>query len=189
MEQLTRCRLTLQQAEQIYMQYMKQDFAPDELKPFGMIQEAWARGEYECLGFYDGAMLSGYAYLVRLGREYLLDYFAVQADLRGSGYGSRILQMLRMEYAEASSILIESENPDYAVDASEFTERQRRLRFYHRAGCLDTGVTVRLFGVEYKVLELPVSGAHSPDAIRESYMRLYLSFLSAERCQKHILLR
>lgn len=189
MEQLIRRRLTLQQAEQIYIQYMKQDFAPDELKPFEMIRAALARGEYECLGFYDGERFTGYAYLVRLGKTYLLDYFAIQADLRGSGYGSRILQMLRTEYADAESILIESENPDYAADKSDRADRQRRLRFYDKAGCLFTGVTVRLFGVEYKILELPVCGTHSPDAVREAYMRLYRSFLSEERCRKYVFLR
>ena len=189
MDKLTLRRLTMEQAEQVYTRYMKQDFPRDELKPFAMIREADARGEYECLGCYDGDLLCGYAYLVKLGREYLLDYFAVLADLRGSGYGSRILQVLRENYADAAAMLIESENPDFAADDDALRERRRRLRFYLHAGCLDTGVTACVFGVEYRVLELPVSGAHTPDEIRGVYMRLYKSFLSTPRYQKNITLR
>ncbi len=189
MHELTLRRLTMEQAEQVYTRYMKQDFPRDELKPFAMIREADARGEYECLGCYDGDLLCGYAYLVKLGREYLLDYFAVLSDLRGSGYGSRILQVLRENYADAAAMLIESENPDFAADDDALRERQRRLRFYLHAGCLDTGVTARVFGVEYRVLELPVSGAHTPDEIRGVYMRLYKSFLSTPRYQRNITLR
>ena len=135
MDKLTLRRLTMEQAEQVYTRYMKQDFPRDELKPFAMIREADARGEYECLGCYDGDLLCGYAYLVKLGREYLLDYFAVLADLRGSGYGSRILQVLRGNYADAAAMLIESENPDFAADDDALRERRRRLRFYLHAGC------------------------------------------------------
>ena len=60
------------------------------------------------------------------------------------------------------------------------------MRFYLHAGCLDTGVTACVFGVEYRVLELPLSGAHSQDAIRAVYMRLYKSFLSTPRYQRNI---
>jgi len=189
MDELTLRRLTMQQAEQVYTRYMKQDFPHDELKPFAMIREADARGEYECIGCYDGDALCGYAYLVKLGREYLLDYFAVLSDLRGSGYGTRILNLLRQQYAEAEAFLIESENPDFAADADALQERQRRMRFYLHAGCLDTGVTACVFGVEYRVLELPLSGAHSQDAIRAVYMRLYKSFLSTPRYQRNITVR
>ena len=189
MLKLKLCRLDMQQAAQIYTQYMAQDFPPDELKPFAMIEAASARGEYECLGCFAGASLCGYAYLLRQGQDYLLDYFAVRADLRGSGYGSRILCMLQAQYADAAAFLIESENPDYAADAEARSARQRRLRFYLHAGCTDTGVTARVFGVEYRILELPLSGSHTPDEIRAVYMRLYQSILSTPRYKQNILLR
>ena len=133
MNELTLRRLTMEQAEQIYTRYMKQDFPRDELKPFAMIREADARGEYECIGCYDGDALCGYAYLVKLGREYLLDYFAVLSGLRDSGYGTRILNALGKRYAESEAFLIESENPDFAADADALQERQRRMRFYLHA--------------------------------------------------------
>lgn len=189
MQNLNVRRLDMQQAAQIYTDYMQQDFSPDELKPFSMIEAASARGEYECLGFYDADSLCGYAYLLRHGSGYLLDYFAVRADLRDSGYGSAILHMLHDAYADASAFLIESENPDYASDAAELAVQQRRLRFYLHAGCKDTGVTARVFGVEYRLLELPLGGTHTPDTIRRVYMQLYQSILSTPRYQKNILVR
>ena len=189
MQNLKMRRLDMEQAAQIYKEKMKQDFPPDELKPFTMIEAASARGEYECLGFYAADALCGYAYLLRRGRNYLLDYFAVRSDLRGSGYGSAILHMLHDAYADAAVLLIESENPDYAADSAELAVQQRRLRFYLHAGCADTGVTARVFGVEYRILELPLSGTHTPDAIRRVYMQLYQSFLSTPRYNRNILVR
>ncbi|MBQ9905732.1 MAG: GNAT family N-acetyltransferase [Oscillospiraceae bacterium] len=189
MQNLNMRRLEMQQAAQIYTQYMQQDFPPDELKPFAMIEAASARGEYECLGFYAAESFCGYAYLLRHGQDYLLDYFAVRADLRGRGYGSAILQMLHDACTDAAAFLIESENPDYAADAAELAVQQRRLRFYLHAGCADTGVTARVFGVEYRILELPLGRTHTPDEIRAVYMQLYQSFLSAPRYQKKILVR
>ena len=189
MQELTLRRLNLKQAAQIYTEYMTQDFPRDELKPFSMIEAASARGEYECLGFYAGSQLCGYAFLLQHGSEYLLDYFAVCAALRGSGFGSRMLQMLREQYRDAAAFLIESENPDYAKDAAALSERQRRLRFYLHAGCTDTGVTARVFGVEYRILELPLSGTHPQDAIRTVYMQLYRSLLSSPRYSRNITLR
>ena len=189
MNELTLRRLDMQQAAQIYTQYMTQDFPPDELKPFAMIEAASARGEYECLGFRDGTSFCGYAYLLRHGQDYLLDYFAVRADLRGCGYGSQILQNLKAQYADAAAFLIESENPDYASDAAELAVQQQRLRFYLHAGCADTGITARVFGVEYRILELPLGRSHTPDEIRAVYMQIYQSFLSAPRYNRNILLR
>ena len=66
---------------------------------------------------------------------------------------------------------------------------RHRLRFYLHAGCKDTGVTARVFGVEYRLLELPLGGTHTPDTIRRVYMQLYQSILSTPRYQKNILVR
>lgn len=186
MNKLTMRRLNMEQAEQIYKQYMVQDFPREELKPFSMIRKADARGEYECLGCYSGDDFCGYAYIVQLGNEYLLDYFAVRSDLRGMGFGSSILQMLRQQYPDAEAFLIESENPDLAADADALAVQQRRMQFYLRSGCLDTGVTACVFGVGYRVLELPFSGAHTPDVICAVYQRLYQSFLSEPRYQRNV---
>lgn len=66
--------LNKKQIETIYQERMKIDFPPNELKPLSMIYDAIERGIYECLGLMDGTDIVGYAYLIRKGDDYLIDY-------------------------------------------------------------------------------------------------------------------
>ena len=76
--------LNKKQIETIYRERMKIDFPPNELKPLSMIYDAIERGIYECLGLMDGTDIVGYAYLIRKGDDYLIDYLAVCPDRRNA---------------------------------------------------------------------------------------------------------
>ena len=182
-------RLSDAELTKVYQSRMLYDFPENERKPLSMIQAALARDEYDCLGLSASGSLRAYAFFVRLNSEYLLDYFAVYPQYRCQGCGTAFLELLRQRYADADILLIESESPDFAEDAADRETRQRRLRFYARCGCTDTAVTARVFGTEYRILELPVSGQHTAQQIRSAYMRLYQSFLSAPRYAKNVLVR
>ena len=182
-------QLDSRQLSAVYQDHMIHDFHAAELKPLRMMLDAIGRGEYICLGCFMQETLCGYAMLVQVGADLLLDYFAVIGKYRDSGIGSRFLGMLRGQFADADSLLIESENPDYMDNDAERQTAERRLRFYARCGCRDTGVTAQVFGVEYRILELPVGKLHSQDEIRAVYAKLYHSFLSAPRYNRHMLLR
>ena len=47
--------------------------------------------------------------------------------------------------------------------------QMRRLQFYLRNGIKDTGITTRLFGVEFKILECVLTEAHSGEQVKEIY--------------------
>ena len=83
--------LTLSKAdiEKLYAERMTKDFPKDELKPLKMIFAAMDRGEYECLGLYDGDDILGYIFLVKHGNDYLIDYFAVDSQHRNEGIGGK----------------------------------------------------------------------------------------------------
>ena len=81
----------------------------------------------------------------------------------------------------------EVEDPETAADAESRLTRERRLRFYLRNGVLDTGVCSRVYGVDYRVLELPTAGAHAPETVRDCYTALYRSMLPHSFFQKHFL--
>ncbi len=189
MDTMQICRLTKRQLAAVYQDHMIHDFQAAELKPLRMMLDAIGRGEYICLGCYIQETLCGYAMLVQVGADLLLDYYAVIEKFRNSGLGSRFLGMLRRQFNEMDSMLIESENPDYMKNDAERQTAERRLRFYARCGCQDTGVTAQVFGVEYRILEMPAGKLHSQDEIRSVYAKLYHSFLSAPRYNRHMLLR
>ena len=109
-------QLTLAQAEEIYDKYLKADFPPEEVKPFSAIRRMWEQKNYHTYGFYEqeaaGDLLCAYAFLMADNekRMLLLDYFAVCSQLRGSGYGSLALALLRKECAGWNGILVEVED-------------------------------------------------------------------------------
>lgn len=53
-----------QEVAAVYEGHMRKDFPASELKPLSSIRRMQAEGIYDCLGFYEGDMLVGYAFFV-----------------------------------------------------------------------------------------------------------------------------
>ncbi|MDE7259074.1 MAG: 2-amino-4-hydroxy-6-hydroxymethyldihydropteridine diphosphokinase [Lachnospiraceae bacterium] len=173
-------RLTLEQACEIYGTYAQSDFPPEEIKPFRVIEETWGRGSYHAYGFYEGTTLCAYAFLVTdvEKRLLLLDYFAVVGERRGQGYGSRALALLREGCAEWNALVIEVED-DELPDINEETRgmRKRRISFYTAAGCLMSTTRSRLWGVDYRIMVMPLTDQYAQmcmaDKLHAIYTNLY----------------
>lgn len=154
---------------EVYQSEMKQDFQPNELKPLSMIQNALSCGEYAAYGILaEDSKRIGYAMILKLPDVRLLDYFAISKQYRENGYGTAALQVLS-EMSGTETLLIETENPDYMKDLTA----HRRLQFYQRCGCRDTGVRAEIWGVPYQILMLT---GEIEDAA-SGYERLYRHFL------------
>lgn len=163
--------------ENVYNTEMKQDFHPDELKPLSMIQEALPRGEYDAYGIFpEGSNRIGYAFILKLPGVQLLDYFAISSSNRGNGYGTASLRILS-EMRGDELLLIETENPDYISDEMA----QRRLQFYLRCGCRDTGVRAEIWGVPYQVLMLTGNIENAASGYERLYRHILPPHLYAEK--------
>ena len=174
--------LTLDEMSAVYDTYMTADFPKNELRPFSSVVQLHGEGRYTGYGMYDQAdQLQAYVFLAMLREDtrchYLVDYLAVLPDRRDSGLGSVLLRLLPEALKNAGCIVGEVEDPDRTEDPREKHTRQRRIAFYQRAGYLDTGVKVCLFGVDYRVMEIPSPAGHSPGEIRRVYEAIYRSFL------------
>ena len=111
-ERLSIRRLTdFAQVEALYQNRLKQDFARKELRPLASLRRSWEHDAYDCYGLYDGDALLGYAFFVRLGKNELLDYFAIAAEHRDEGLGTVFLQMLASCLADADCVICEVEDP------------------------------------------------------------------------------
>jgi len=182
--------LNISEVRRTYKQHIKRDFPAAERKPLAVIERCLERGEYLCLGAFDGDDMAGYAFFVFCGRICLLDYFAVLPDRRGTGIGSAMLKELgRYGLRERCDILlIEVEDPLH-VSGSEQTVRHKRLEFYQKNGIISTGVTAVVFGVEYLLLEYPLGTTHTPMEAAEAYDTLYRSLLPGLIYRRNIFIR
>lgn len=165
------------QVEDLYRTRLKKDFARNELRPLSSLRRSWEANAYDCFGLFDGENLLGYAFFVRLGGNYLFDYLAIAEAHRDEGLGSLFLRRLAVYLADADCVVGEVEDPDRAKNEEDRAQRERRLRFYLRSGYLKTELTSRVFGADYRILEVPTAAPHTTEALREIYSALYRSIL------------
>ncbi len=191
MELLIR-KLTLSQAGEIYKEYLKKDFPPAEVKPFLVIKQAWRKKNYHAYGFYERRgeeeSLCAYAFFLADQEDgiLLLDYFAVCRQLRGLGYGSRALALLKQECADWNAILIEVEDDELPGLEEETRQiRKRRIAFYTDADCLMTTTRSRLWGVDYRMMVMPLKGEGAQDKIAEKVKRVYQGMYAGPILKKH----
>ena len=170
-------RLTKEQIEQIYTEHLIHDFVANERKPLSAVLKSFEMDAYECLRFSDKETLIGYAFFVKNAHDYMLDYFAIVRGMRDKGFGSVFLQEIAKYCKKESSLICEVENPVYTKAEEERLIQEKRKQFYIRNGFVDTGVDVRTFGVEYRLLEMPLIKAHSEDEIKSLYEKHYKNYL------------
>lgn len=142
------------QTRLLYEQQLRRDFPPSELKDLSAILRMKRADTYDVLGAYLDGIMVAYAlcYRPKEGRVLLLDYLAVEPEIRCRGIGTQLLAELRQYYAPiADTILIECERPKTAPNE---LEARQRIRFYTQAGAELTNVRIWLFEVEYSILTL-----------------------------------
>ena len=169
-------RLTEKELTDVYLNEMRRDFPPSELKPLSMILNSEAAGTAHTWGVFDGETLTAYLLMVRPAgsRVSQLDYFAVLPAYRASGLGAELLAQLPEYEKGAEVILIEAECPDKAEDEAMAV---RRLGFYARCGARDTGFTEHLFDAWFRILVLPCPAVgtfadrQAMDALVDCYRR------------------
>ena len=177
MTYITRKLTDFSQVESLYKSRLVKDFTEDERKPLSSMKESWEKGNYDCYGLFDSAEIVGYAFFVRNGKYFLLDYFAVKKDRRNEGLGSIFLNQLAVGMEKERCVIVEVEDPDEARNFDEKTLRSRRLRFYLRNGYLETTLKSSVFGVSYLILEASDSVSHAAGDICAAYTDIYRNTL------------
>ena len=179
-------RLTKAQVEEIYKNKMTVDFPKPELKPLEAILKAIDKDIYEPFGLFDDSRIIGYTFLAKLGSDYLVDYIAINSDSRNNGAGSRLVQLLADYLKDAGNAIVEVEDPDFADDAAVKDLQTRRVNFYHRNGCADTGLRVKCFGVPFRILRVGYRESENHDELWELYQEFYRRILPKDMLEKNI---
>ncbi|MEY8313016.1 GNAT family N-acetyltransferase [Oscillospiraceae bacterium 42-9] len=182
MENWTMWEWSAKEMRAYYQECLRRDFPPDERMPLARMEELTQTGGQVSLGFYRAGELAAYGVFIKNGREAaLLNYYAVQPQLRGQGVGTACLGLLRRaaDQMAAHWIIFEVEAPEDGSTPEETETRNRRVAFYRRGGALATGVDSVLFGVHYHIMLLPAAslGPEPPPpedrAVRDALEDLY----------------
>lgn len=191
--------LTGEEILAIYTTHSIRHFPEDERKPVSSIQRMTMEGIYTGYGLYlrkEPDKLLGYAFFTILPDKgcCLLDYFAIMEDYRSHGIGSLFLQYIRSSFQDIPGFLIESEDPDYTENPSEYSIRCKRLAFYEKNGAVFTGIRASVFGVPYRLLFFPLRNAEdhcsetmlSAQAIQSDFFSIYRRMVSPEAFETQI---
>ena len=139
---------TFCQWAKLYKLY-RRAFPAAERKPFSMIRKMARLGKSDAWCLQRDGRFAGLAITINGPDTILLDYFAVDDQLRGHGIGAAALELLRQQYA-GKGLFIEIEST--FENTPEQPQRLRRKQFYLRCGAVPMGVMVRLFGVKMELL-------------------------------------
>ena len=173
-------KLNEKELTRVYLDEMRRDFPPTELKPLSMILNSEADGTAHTWGVFDGEQLAAYLLMVRPAGSKVsqLDYFAVLPAYRAQGLGAKLLAALPEYEKDAQAILIEAEVPDKAEDEAMAV---RRLGFYARCGARDTGFTEHLFDAWF-----PGPGTFADRQAVDALVDCYRRAISETEWQKYV---
>ena len=170
----------------LYRTELVNAFPPSELKPLKSMLNLMAQNRYEALGLYDENGLHGYALTwLEPGIPFaLLDYFGTLEGQRGSGLGTRMLDMLSEHYQDYRGVFGEAEGV-FSTDPEEKSLQERRLAFYERNGFRYGGYDCALFGVHYLTL---IRGDEDVTAeeLLDAHQRIYRSGIPPQAYERFI---
>lgn len=167
--------LTTKEMEQVYHTHMVKDFPASEMKKWEHLNEMIDRNIYFAYGYFQDDKLLAYAFFLGPeNKEYLLlDYYAVTADVRSSGIGSKFLAQWKDALADVRVVIGEVEDPDFARNDAEKMMQERRIRFYERNGLQATGIKSSVMGVKYKVIYLPILEEQPDESLYQELEAVY----------------
>lgn len=186
--------LNRQQIIEIYNSRMVNDFPPDELRPMKMMLDQYDHGIFSCYALIDedidGHVILAYSCFIKLNNHYLFDYFAVADHIRNSGIGTPALKLINEKFISENidCVIGEIEDPEYATTEDDKLLQSRRYNFYLRNGYRDTGVKVKLFDVDYIILELILPTKHSEIEIKDIYQAHYKAMLPMDLYERMVII-
>ena len=110
----------------------------DEQIPWDDLMRLIGEMSLDFTAYYDGEEFIGFTIVYPRKSFNWYWYFAVREELRGKGYGQRILDQLIVRY-KGQTCVLDMESP-YQQPCDNIEQRKRRHEFYLRNGFRDTDV-------------------------------------------------
>ena len=154
--------------KELYESYQK-DFPLSERDSIHALKKGMKNGNVEMIELIDQGQIVSYAifYRAKEAQYILLAYLATMEQYRGSGYGTKFIEMLKIEYQSYKGILIEIEKRGMGKNEKDNEIRQKRYRFYERLGFQDMPFYVKFPYSEMEILLLKIQEQEDPPEISE----------------------
>ena len=138
-------RKELSEAKRLY----HRAFPKEERLPWWVLRLMTLRKDVKLTAYYCGEDFIGFTHTTATKDVLFVMFFAVNEHLRGKGYGSAILEYLKMHNLGKAIILNVEPLDDHAENAQE---RVMRMSFYKKNGFYDTGYNIAEVGGIFRVL-------------------------------------
>ena len=147
-----------------------QAFPDEEKTPLFLMKLRARQGKAGYYGIYDKKNLVGLLYNIYYKDLIYVLFFAIDENLRGCGYGGRVLKILQSKYQNKRIFLcIESMDPK----ADNYEQRLKRKAFYERNGFEMLTFTLREGLVTYDTMAV---ATRNPKVTKKECQELMLHF-------------
>lgn len=133
---------------QVYRLY-RQAFPPSERKPFSIIIKMARKQVTDVWQLLSDGRFAGFATTINGDNLVMLDYLAVDQNVRSGGIGTQALRLLLDKY-DGQGFFVEIESP--FEEGDDQADRLRRRAFYRRCGLEPLAVMAVVFGVKMELL-------------------------------------
>ena len=123
-------------------------FPPEERIPTWILYLLSRKKNVNFYAWYENREFCGITYTLESETMIFLLYFAVNAQQRSKGYGSRIIHELK-QTAGGRDIILNVEKPDQCAENN--MQRVQRIAFYERNGFYQSNFDLRIEGTDYLV--------------------------------------
>ncbi len=103
---------------------------------------------FDFLALLDGEKFVGFMVVLTHRDMAYLFFLAIDPACRGKGYGSRAIETLEAQYPDKKQV-VDFEMLD--EKAKNYTQREKRRKFYLQNGYLETGHFLSYLGVDYEI--------------------------------------
>ena len=131
-------QITTANADEQIKQLYQTAFPKDEQIPWDDLLQLIDVMHLDFTAYYDGEDFIGFTIVYPRKAFNWYWYFAVREELRGKGYGQKILTKL-IEHYKGQTCVLDMESP-YQQHCPNLEQRKRRHAFYLRNGFRDTNV-------------------------------------------------
>lgn len=171
-------RLEIAEFSALYAR-MARDFPRNERPPKAAIRSLIQRGLNDAWIMQTAGQDAAYALCARHEGAVLVTHLAVYAERRGGGVGTRLLELLAAQYADAARLIVEVERVEDAKSEADTATRQKRIAFYERCDYVGyPKLPYKIWRVPMMLMVRPLSGAPLPaDAALRADLKALYGFL------------